>query len=304
MYQDASSKDLRMVLTHELAHIDRGDCWVNLFQRLLEAVFFFHSLVWLASRQLTHERERICDNWVLARGVSVDDYMQLLSDIGERILMKTRHVPTVALFEGGLLSRVRSLLDPQHNRITRMTRRSAWTCALSFLLCFAALGTIRLGARPNPGVSSMPATAVMLTGAAPQTVSKRHVLPSAGRTPRTQRATAQRKLLPQRAGDLRRTRRARRSRHGLPVQPATHDAIFIRVASDGSFLFKDIAAGDLQPANDQHRRLPGHPLQSGRPKRHFRHSRSRRRTESQTSCSGPNPPATSRASSSTKAESP
>jgi len=246
MHQDASSKDLRMVLTHELAHIDQRDCWVNLFQRLLEAVFFFHSLVWLASRQLTHERERICDNWVLARGVCVDDYMQLLSDIGERILMKTRHLPSVALFEGGLLSRVRSLLDPQHSRITRMTRRSAWTCALSFVLCFAALGTVRLGARPNPGASSMPATAAMLTSSG---------LSQAGDANDTS-FRPQREYLGQSErrpnGDCSLGGRVISDMTGEPVDNATvylfytptHDAIFIDVASDGSFLFKDIAAGE------------------------------------------------------------
>ncbi len=243
MYQDASSKDLRMILAHELAHIDRGDCWVNLFQRLLEAVFFFHSLVWLASRQLTHERERICDNWVLARGVSVDDYMLLLSNIGERILMKTRPLPTVALFEGGLLSRVRSLLDPQHNRITRMTRRSAWTCALSFLLCFAALGTIRLGARPAPGVSPLAAMPVMLIGAI-----------SADPNGTSFRAQEERLGPSERRpnGDCSLSGRVISDATGEPVGNATvylfyiptHDAIFIDVAGDGSFVFKDIAAGE------------------------------------------------------------
>lgn len=248
MYEGASAKELRMVLAHELAHIDRGDCWVNLFQRLLEAVFFFHSLVWLASRQLTHEREQICDNWVLARGVRVDDYMQLLSDIGERILMRATHIPAVALFEGGLLSRVRRLLDPQHNRITCMTRRSAWTCALSFLLCFAALGTVRLGARPNPGTSTTPAAATILA--------------SSGATADTPFQPQEESLGPSERrpnGNCSLSGRVISDTTGEPVGRArlhlfyldTHDSIFIHTASDGSFLFKDIAAGGyhLQVSN-------------------------------------------------------
>lgn len=242
MYRDASAKDLRMVLTHELAHIDRWDCWVNLFQRLLEAAFFFHSLVWLASRQLTHERERICDNWVLARGVSVDDYMRLLSDIGERILMKTTRLPTVALFEGGLLSRVRSLLDPQHNRLTRMTRGSAWTCAVSILLCFTALGTIRLGARPNPGVSSVSAAAVMLTGDGSTDSNDTSLRPQEEHLGPSERRPN---------GTCSLSGQVVSADSGEPISHAevylfsnaTFDAIFIHAASDGSFLFKDIAAG-------------------------------------------------------------
>ena len=237
-----------MILAHELAHIDRRDCWVNLFQRLLEAMFFFHPLVWLASRQLTHERERICDNWVLARGVRVDDYLQLLSDIGERILMKTRHLPAVALFEGGLLSRVRSLLDPQHNRITRMTRRSAWTCALSFVLCFAALGTVRLGARPNPGPSSMPAMAALLTSSGLSQAGSTDANDPALRPQEERLGPTERRP----DGNCSLGGRVISDLTGEPVNHATvylfsiatHDAIFIKVAGDGTYLFRDIAAGE------------------------------------------------------------
>lgn len=242
MYRETSAGDLRMILAHELAHIDRRDAWVNLLQRLLEAAFFFHSLVRLASRQLTHERERLCDNCVLAGGASVDDYMQLLSNIGERILMKTGHTSAVALFEGGLLSRVRSLLDPQHSRVTRMTRRSAWTFAMMSLLCFAATGTIRLGARPNPGVPPMAAT--MLAGGVGQVDAndtsvrpQEETLGPTGRRPN---------------GNCSLGGTVVSDTTGEPIGHATtylfstdtHDAIFIRVASDGSFLFKDIAAGN------------------------------------------------------------
>jgi beta-lactamase regulating signal transducer with metallopeptidase domain/protocatechuate 3,4-dioxygenase beta subunit len=244
MYENASAKDLRMVLAHEVAHLERGDCWVNLFQRLLEALFFFHGLIWLASRQLTHERERICDNWVLAGGAGVEEYLQLLTDIGERITMKTRYIPTVALFEGGLLSRARSLLDPQHNCVTHMTRRSAWTCAVSFLLCFAALGTVRLGARPNSAASVVPATAATRTGRGLSRVA------SADPTFRPQEehlGPTERRP----SGNCSLSGRVVSDATGEPVGHAhvylfsadTHDAIFIDVASDGSFLFKDIAAG-------------------------------------------------------------
>jgi beta-lactamase regulating signal transducer with metallopeptidase domain/protocatechuate 3,4-dioxygenase beta subunit len=245
MYEDASANDLRMVLAHELAHLERGDAWVNLFQRLLEAVFFFHSLVWLASRQLTHERERICDNWVLAGGAGLDEYLLLLSDIGERVLRKTRHIPTVALFEGGLLARVRSLLDPQHNRTTRMARRSAWTCAVSFLLCFAALGTIRLGARPNPGTSSTPATAVLLTGSG---LSQAGSTDSSAYPQEESLGSSERRL----TGNCSLAGQVVSENTGAPVGRAklhlfaiaTHDSIFINTASDGSFVFQDIPAGE------------------------------------------------------------
>jgi beta-lactamase regulating signal transducer with metallopeptidase domain len=43
------------MLRHELAHVARRDHYVNLFQTVLDAVFFLHPLTRYASRQLTVE---------------------------------------------------------------------------------------------------------------------------------------------------------------------------------------------------------------------------------------------------------
>jgi BlaR1 peptidase M56 len=52
---------LEMVLTHELAHLRRHDMWVNLLQRLAEAVLFFNPAVWYLSRRISTVREYCCD---------------------------------------------------------------------------------------------------------------------------------------------------------------------------------------------------------------------------------------------------
>jgi len=62
---DAKKSELEPMLAHELAHIKRYDYVVNFVQRILEAIFFFHPLFHLASRNLTKEREHICDDWVI-----------------------------------------------------------------------------------------------------------------------------------------------------------------------------------------------------------------------------------------------
>ncbi|MFB0525184.1 MAG: M56 family metallopeptidase, partial [Phycisphaerae bacterium] len=151
MYNNATPEDLQMVLSHELAHIERWDCWTNLLQRVIEAVFFFHPLVWYASFQLTQQREQICDNYVLARGASATDYADLLSRSIVQGFEKNR-LQAVALFEGRLLPRVRSLLDPKHNTQTKASRRAAVVCAIAVLICLA-FGTLRLEAKSNVDTS-------------------------------------------------------------------------------------------------------------------------------------------------------
>ena len=44
---------LEMILIHEFAHVRRHDMWVNLLQRLAEAVFFFNPAVWYLSRRIS-----------------------------------------------------------------------------------------------------------------------------------------------------------------------------------------------------------------------------------------------------------
>jgi beta-lactamase regulating signal transducer with metallopeptidase domain/type II secretory pathway component GspD/PulD (secretin) len=56
---------LEAVLLHELAHVCRFDLAVNVFQRLVEALLFFHPAVWWLSRRVSIERENACDDVVL-----------------------------------------------------------------------------------------------------------------------------------------------------------------------------------------------------------------------------------------------
>lgn len=52
----------KAILTHELAHIARCDnLWMTL-QQLLQAIYFFHPLVWYANRRINLARECLCDS--------------------------------------------------------------------------------------------------------------------------------------------------------------------------------------------------------------------------------------------------
>jgi len=53
---------LEALLAHELAHIRRHDYVVNLLQRGVEILFFYHPAIWWISRQVSEEREHCCDD--------------------------------------------------------------------------------------------------------------------------------------------------------------------------------------------------------------------------------------------------
>jgi beta-lactamase regulating signal transducer with metallopeptidase domain len=56
-----SQDELELILVHELAHIRRHDMWVNLVQRLAEALLFFNPALWYLSRRISTLREYCCD---------------------------------------------------------------------------------------------------------------------------------------------------------------------------------------------------------------------------------------------------
>jgi len=78
------SRHLRAILLHELAHIKRGDLWVNLAQTILQIIYFYHPLVWLANSMIRKVREQAVDETVLAAmGDKARCYPQQLVDVAK-----------------------------------------------------------------------------------------------------------------------------------------------------------------------------------------------------------------------------
>jgi TonB family protein len=59
---------IEAIVGHEICHIVRRDNMLAVLQILVSAVFWFYPLVWWIGARLVDERERACDECVLARG--------------------------------------------------------------------------------------------------------------------------------------------------------------------------------------------------------------------------------------------
>jgi beta-lactamase regulating signal transducer with metallopeptidase domain len=55
-------QQIEAVIAHELAHIRRLDCFVNLIQIAVETLLFYHPAVWWVSQRVRVERENCCDD--------------------------------------------------------------------------------------------------------------------------------------------------------------------------------------------------------------------------------------------------
>jgi beta-lactamase regulating signal transducer with metallopeptidase domain len=131
----------RVVVLHELAHIKRRDCLTQALAHVVCAVYWFNPIVWLAARRLRAERERACDDFVLAAGEKGSDYAAHLLDIAQA--MRHRRMPALvglamarpSQLEGRLLA----ILDPAIRRSSTIHTRLA-------LLGFVLLVTLPVGA--------------------------------------------------------------------------------------------------------------------------------------------------------------
>src|SRR5262249_2740885 len=82
------------VLKHEIAHLERLDHYVNLFQSIVSTIFFFHPMFRYACRQLNIERELACDDLVLSQGTKSSTYAESILKVVERsILPDVVHQP-------------------------------------------------------------------------------------------------------------------------------------------------------------------------------------------------------------------
>jgi len=135
----ASARDwpetrVRIVLSHELAHIRRGDWVVQLLAELLRAVYWFNPLLWIACRRVRQESEHACDDAVLRLGVEGSDYASHLLDVA-RSFSAHRHVwsPALAIARPSSLERrVRAMLNAHLDR--NPITRTACVLAVAVLL--------------------------------------------------------------------------------------------------------------------------------------------------------------------------
>ncbi len=156
MAEALTRAQLKLVITHELAHARRWDNLVLLIQRLAEMLFFFHPVVWLCGWMMRREAEAACDDMVVsaygdAEGTSAAAYADSLTRVAEMKCGITRRllVNTFAAAESNFHRRIRRILS---GRRTRMTVWLSLVTGAALIL----IGALGLPAASAPKTENLP----------------------------------------------------------------------------------------------------------------------------------------------------
>jgi len=141
---------LEMVLLHELAHLRRWDNLVNLLQRVVESLLFFHPVVWWLSGWVRLERELCCDRFVVERLGQPFAYAEMLVALSGS---SHRGRPIVlAMADRQVLTRVRRLFNLE-DRSLKLTMPEGLGL-LGMVIVGAALALGSHAGQPKPAGES------------------------------------------------------------------------------------------------------------------------------------------------------
>ncbi|MES3018298.1 MAG: M56 family metallopeptidase [Bacteroidota bacterium] len=116
------AEQVEAILLHELAHIKRQDYFINIFQSLVDVLFFFNPAIWWLSSHLRAERENCCDDLAIANSSGKTDYVRALISFEE---YRTQHPQLSISFAGTentLLKRTKRIIYNQNDTLNPMEK--------------------------------------------------------------------------------------------------------------------------------------------------------------------------------------
>jgi beta-lactamase regulating signal transducer with metallopeptidase domain/biopolymer transport protein ExbD len=147
LVNELSTDQLRAVLLHEIAHVRRADVWVNCAQGLLQLVYWWHPLLWLANARIRRLREEAVDDAVILalRGDSGIYAPTLLAVARLALNRSLAGLGLVGILESrnALRQRVERLLS-----VTTPRRAGLSVVSISGILAFGAMA-VPMGPAPS-----------------------------------------------------------------------------------------------------------------------------------------------------------
>lgn len=106
-----STQQLEAIFIHEIIHVKRHDYLINLFQSLIESLYFFNPFIWKISNMIKTEREHCCDDAVVKFGADKKAYVHALASLEESRLYKNALALSAAGNKNQLFNRIKRLME-------------------------------------------------------------------------------------------------------------------------------------------------------------------------------------------------
>ncbi|SKB81982.1 M56 family metallopeptidase [Daejeonella lutea] len=116
------AEQVEAIILHELAHIKRQDYFINIFQSLVEVVFFFNPAIWWLSKRIRIERENCCDDLAIASSSGKIEYVRALISFEE---YRNHHNQLSIAFTGSensLVKRAKRIIYNQNDTLNPMEK--------------------------------------------------------------------------------------------------------------------------------------------------------------------------------------
>ena len=149
-YEQLSENELHTTLLHELSHIKNHDPLRILLIKVIESLFFFQPLVWLASSRTYYLSELVADDSVLEAGVGAGNYANSivnLIELGSEPSHQYKLSTGIFSSPRMLVSRMEHLLDDTCGHRTKLVGKSLF--ASSLVLIIALTVTVQFSPRSS-----------------------------------------------------------------------------------------------------------------------------------------------------------
>lgn len=145
-----SSAHLKAIFAHEFCHVRHRDNLAAAIHMAVQAIFWFHPLVWWLGGRLVDERERACDEEVLGLGNQPEVYAESILKTCEFYL--TSPLPCVSGVTGSdLKKRIRRIMTgPINHNLETGKKLLLTTAALAAVIGPLAFGVLHAAVRQAP----------------------------------------------------------------------------------------------------------------------------------------------------------
>ena len=134
---------IEAIVAHELMHAMREDNFTAALHMIVEAVFWFHPMVWWMERRMVEERERACDEAVVAMGSRPGVYAESLLKAC-RFCVESPLVCVAGITGADLAARVRAIMTLRSETLGWWRKAALVGLAVGAIAGPMAFGVVRM----------------------------------------------------------------------------------------------------------------------------------------------------------------